>query len=203
MGHRYWCRCKSGCKTQRVRGGERQPALAHTIEKWVPPMTVFSCCLLETEKKKNSSAQSGWTVALLKRCGSYSAPQTEQAVQCHFSDFFLRKGKTTPSAGQHTHPRTAIENTSYFERFWALSWGSKPGFGLWRQILEGKAEIGSWETMKGCRERLAEIMGLPCHGGGRVQQATRRISQGRKGCCFNEYDQLFLISGGVTRLNTL
>lgn len=59
VGHRYWCHCKSRCKTQRVRGGERQPALGHTIEKWVPPTTVFSCCLLETEKKKNSSAHTG------------------------------------------------------------------------------------------------------------------------------------------------
>ena len=44
-------------------------------------------------------------------------------------------------------------------------------------------------------------MGLPWQGGGGGKQAARRTSQSIKGCCFNEYGQLFLISsGGVTKL---
>lgn len=51
------------------------------------------------------------------------------------------------------------------------------------------------------RKAAGRGLGLPRQGGGRVKQATRRISRCTKACCFNEYDQLFLLySGGVTRL---
>lgn len=98
-----WCSCKSECESLTVeieRRWEPVCARTHTIKKQVPrdvlSLAVFSV-VNRKGKKKNNSAQTSWTVTLLKRCGGRGALQAEQALQCCLSDiyifFFHRKWK--------------------------------------------------------------------------------------------------------------